>query len=294
MPAPVPGAHDGSAVVVSTASRTLRRQLRPLVWVALEEVALAAVAEGGRLVARTSARQVGGQLGLDPGTAAGALRVLRQRGLLVLEREKGPTGRFGLSVYVLGSVGGLTVLSPRTAEPRVDEQGGGRPPVGSQPMEHPKLVPRDVETPCVVPPDGAAPELAPPHTGRPMMVRPGTAAPGLGAPSTIAPRPGQPSVPVPAGSCGGGRGPALGDARAVLPAAPAMPRPGSARTVTGVVVSTVGVASPEGWQVSVHGWPVWGEGWAIGRVLVIGGLPGFEDLLGVVAAAVGAVGGGWR
>jgi hypothetical protein len=198
MPAPVPGAHDGSAVVVSTASRTLRRQLRPLVWVALEEVALAAVAEGGRLVARTSARQVGGQLGLDPGTAAGALRVLRQRGLLVLEREKGPTGRFGLSVYVLGSVGGLTVLSPRTAEPRVDEQGGGRPPVGSQPMEHPKLVPRDVETPCVVPPDGAAPELAPPHTGRPMMVRPGTAAPGLGAPSTIAPRPGQPSVPVPA------------------------------------------------------------------------------------------------
>ncbi len=196
MPAPVPGAHDGPAVVVSTASRTLRRQLRPLVWVALEEVALAAVAEGGRLVARTSARHVADQLGLDPGTAAGALRVLRQRGLLVLEPEKGPTGRFVLSVYVLGSVGGLTVLSPRTAEPQMDDQGGRRPPVGSQLVEHPGLVPPDVENPCMAGPVGAPPVLAPPHTGRPMMVRPGTAAPGLGGPSTMAPRPGQPPVPV--------------------------------------------------------------------------------------------------
>ncbi len=194
MPAPVPGAHDGPAVVVSTASRTLRRQLRPLVWVALEEVALAAVAEGGRLVARTSARQVGDQLGLDPGTAAGALRILRQRGLLVLEREKGPAGRFGLSVYVLGSVAGLTVLSPSTAEPHMGEQGAGRLPVGSQPVEHPKPVSPHVEKPCLARPDGAAPELAPPHTGQPIMVRPGTAAPGLGAPSAIAARPGQPPV----------------------------------------------------------------------------------------------------
>ncbi|MGA3221028.1 MAG: hypothetical protein ABSE77_18460 [Acidimicrobiales bacterium] len=198
MPAPVPGPQDGPAVVVSTASRTLRRQLRPLVWVALEEVALAAAAEGGRLVARTSARQVAEQLGLDAGTAAAALRVLRQRGLLVLEREKGPTGRFGLSVYVLGSVAGLTVLSPRAADPHMDEQGAGRPPVGSQPVEHPELVSPDIERPCLARPDGAAPELAPPHTGRPTMVRPSTAAPGLGAPSTTAPRPGQPPVPVPA------------------------------------------------------------------------------------------------
>jgi DNA-binding transcriptional ArsR family regulator len=197
MPAPVPGPHDGPAVVVSTASRTLRRQLRPLVWVALEEVALAAVAEGGRLVARTSARQVAEQLGLDAGTAAAALRVLRQRGLLVLEREKGPAGRFGLAVYVLGPVVGLTVLSPRTAEPHTDEQGAGRPPVGSQPVEYPQLVSPHVEKPCMARPDGAAPELAPPHTGQPTMVRPSTAAPGVVTPGTIAPRPGQPPVHVP-------------------------------------------------------------------------------------------------
>jgi hypothetical protein len=192
-----PGPHDGPAVVVSAASRTLRRQLRPQVWVALEEVALDAVADGGRLVARTSARQVAEQLGLDAGTAAAALRVLRQRGLLVLEREKGLAGRFGLSVYVLGSVGGLTVLSPRTAEPHMDEQGVGPPTVGSQPVEHPKLVSPDVETPCVAGPDGAAPELVPPHMGRPTMVRPSTAAPGVVTPSTTAPRPGRPPVDVP-------------------------------------------------------------------------------------------------
>ena len=67
---------------MSAASRTLRRQLRALAWVTLEEVALDAVAEDGRLVARTSARQVAERLGVDPGTAAGALRVLRDRGLL--------------------------------------------------------------------------------------------------------------------------------------------------------------------------------------------------------------------
>lgn len=54
---------------------------------------------------------------MDPGTAAGALRVLRRKGLLLLEREHGPTGRFGLSVYVLGPLAGLTVRPPRVAEP---------------------------------------------------------------------------------------------------------------------------------------------------------------------------------
>jgi DNA-binding transcriptional ArsR family regulator len=105
--------------VISAASRPLRRQLRPLVWVILEEVALEAVTEGRRLVARTSARQVAERLGVDPGTAAGALRVLRRKGLLLLEREHGPAGRFGLSVYVLGSPAGLTVRSPRVVEPDV-------------------------------------------------------------------------------------------------------------------------------------------------------------------------------
>jgi hypothetical protein len=48
--------------------RPLRRALRPLVWVILEEVALDAVLEDGCLVARTSARQIADRLGLDPTT----------------------------------------------------------------------------------------------------------------------------------------------------------------------------------------------------------------------------------
>jgi DNA-binding transcriptional ArsR family regulator len=138
-----PGAESdpAGAIVVTTASRPLRRQLRPLAWVALEEVALDAVAEEGRLVARTSARQVAELLGVEPGTAAGALRTLRQHGLLVLEREKGPTGRFGLSVYVLGPVDGLSVGSSRVAEP-------------------------SAVSPLMVEPDVAKPEMALSHTGR--------------------------------------------------------------------------------------------------------------------------------
>jgi len=118
MAVPSPDRPDDVAVVVSAASRALRRQLRPLVWVTLEEVALDAVAEDGRLVARISARMVAERLGVDPGTAASALRALRQRGILALKREHGPAGRFGLSVYVLGPVAGLTVLTPGRKEPR--------------------------------------------------------------------------------------------------------------------------------------------------------------------------------
>ncbi len=111
------GAPADCSIVVSTASRSLRRKLRPLAWLVLEEVALTAVQDGGRWVAHTSARQVAEQVGVDPGTAAGALRVLRDRGLLRLERAKGRAGRFGLSVYVLGSIAGLTVVQPHAVEP---------------------------------------------------------------------------------------------------------------------------------------------------------------------------------
>jgi hypothetical protein len=116
---------------VSAASRGLRRQLRALAWVTLEEVALDAVDEDGRLVAHTSARQVAERLRIDPGTAAGALRELRDRGLLHLEREHGPAGRFGLSVYIIGSVPGLTVVPPWAAEPRVESPWMEKAAVGN-------------------------------------------------------------------------------------------------------------------------------------------------------------------
>jgi hypothetical protein len=110
---------DALALLLSAECRALRRALRPLVWVTLEEVALDAVVEDGRLLSRTSARQVAERLAVDPGTAATALRTLRARGLLSLQREKGPAGRFGLSVYELVPVAGLAVVRPRTAAPLV-------------------------------------------------------------------------------------------------------------------------------------------------------------------------------
>jgi DNA-binding transcriptional ArsR family regulator len=136
------GAPAQCSILVSPASRSLRRKLRPLAWLVLEEVALTAVQDGGRWVAHTSARQVAEQVGVDPGTAAGALRVLRDRGLLRLEREKGQAGRFGLSVYVLGSITGLTVVIPSEAErhlalPSLDETDVAKPHAAAAGVEKP-------------------------------------------------------------------------------------------------------------------------------------------------------------
>jgi hypothetical protein len=98
-------------VRLDAASRELRRLLRPIEWVVLEDVALDAVADGaGALVAATSARQVAEHLGLTPGAAARALARLRSEGLLVHAQEAGPAGRFGLSAYVLSTVPGLDVV----------------------------------------------------------------------------------------------------------------------------------------------------------------------------------------
>jgi DNA-binding transcriptional ArsR family regulator len=142
---------EPAAVLLTADCRSLRRQLRPLVWVTLEEVALDAAAEGGRLVAHTSARQVAERLRMNPSTAAGALRMLRDRGLITLEREHGQGGRFGLSIYAIGDLPGLTIVPPRVA----------RPQVVSPHLENP---PSDVPRPGV---DG-------PHTVRPQTTEPGT------------------------------------------------------------------------------------------------------------------------
>jgi hypothetical protein len=155
-----PGRRDG-AVLVSTACRPLRRKLRPVAWAVLEDVAMDAVVEDGRLIARTSARRLAQDLGIDPGTAAGALRLLRQRQLLFLERESGPAGRFGLSIYVLARVTGLTVAErdgdgSAIAQPREDL------PLAAGPhMAAPHLEDRDAEMP-----DTTSPRQA--GSGRPI------------------------------------------------------------------------------------------------------------------------------
>jgi hypothetical protein len=113
------GAAPGHAIVLHDAASELRRTLRPVVWVVLEQLAVEAVVVRGALVAATSSRAIAEQLRLDPATVAAALRNLRDRGLVELTREPGPSGRFGLAVYRLASLPGVEVLAPCGHPPRV-------------------------------------------------------------------------------------------------------------------------------------------------------------------------------
>ncbi len=136
---------DGGGLQLGPASRRLRRALRPIDWVVLEDVALDARPDAtGRLVAPTSARQVAEHLGLSPGAVAGALARLRSADLVTHDRQVGPAGRFGLSAYVLGPVPGLNVLGA--------QDGAQRP--------WPRMAPPPVVPPCAVEPYVAATDVA--------------------------------------------------------------------------------------------------------------------------------------
>lgn len=150
----------GSGVVLSGECRPLRQTLRPVTWVILEEVALDAVDEDGRLVARTSARRVAEQLGVNPTTAAEALRVLARRGLVSLERETGPAGRFGLSVYQLFPPAGLCVVQPCAVEPFMVS-----PSMVKSELEEPDAGSPSVEAPAAESSHSA--ERGPRRAGRP-------------------------------------------------------------------------------------------------------------------------------
>jgi DNA-binding transcriptional ArsR family regulator len=177
-----PGQGDNAsgfrALLLSAESRPLRRALRPLAWVILEEVALDAVFEGGRVVARTSARQIADRLGVDPTTVAKALQTLRRQGLVTLEREKGPAGRFGLSVYTLFPAPGLTLVSPGAADPY-----GVLPHLVRSVLAEPGMVSPPSDQPCRDTPalsDTVQPRMDPPDMERPGVVTSdtGDATPG--------------------------------------------------------------------------------------------------------------------
>jgi hypothetical protein len=108
------------AVIVRDGSRALRRSVRRVVWLVLEELALTAVNVDGITMASTSARAIAADLGLDPAPTASALPVLRDRGLVELTRPTGTAGRFGLSVYRLGPIPGVEVLAPCPTPPCVE------------------------------------------------------------------------------------------------------------------------------------------------------------------------------
>jgi DNA-binding transcriptional ArsR family regulator len=172
------GNGTATLVLLSAGCRPLRHSLRPQVWVVLEEVALDVVPDGdGRLVARTSARLIAQRLGVDPGTVAGALRVLRDRGLVILEREQGKAGRFGLSVYVLGSLDGLSVVLP----------GMANPPTALSQVVRPCVAGAAMTPPCTGWPHEVASVRAAAVTDSPHMEEPHLAVPAAAAPRLVSP-----------------------------------------------------------------------------------------------------------
>lgn len=119
-------------VVVWSHSRDLLRVFRPQMWVVLQDLALDAEWRDGRLVASSSARLVAEHLHLDPGTAAAALRALRDRGVAELCQTSGAAGRFGLASYALRLPQGLEIVpphleTPHTAQPHSDKPHTEKP-----------------------------------------------------------------------------------------------------------------------------------------------------------------------
>jgi len=130
-PGAAPQVTQPGALMVSVGCRDLRRRLGPMTWTVLEDLALdARPSAGGEFWARTSARLIAGHLGIEPSTAAAALRRLRRDGLVTLSREPGPGGRFGPSVYRIATIPGLTIAEqpgPGVDPPRMVTPQPARP-----------------------------------------------------------------------------------------------------------------------------------------------------------------------
>lgn len=143
-----------TCLVITAASAGLRRVLRPIEWMVLEDVALdARLDRAGVLVAATSARRVAEHLGLTPGAAARALAGLRTAGLVTHHRQPGPAGRFGLSAYILLAPPGVAVVEERV----IEELGDGSPVASPRPVSPHVAPPRPAKRHVVALPTTATP-----------------------------------------------------------------------------------------------------------------------------------------
>jgi hypothetical protein len=158
-------------VVLWSHARELLRLVRPQAWVVLQDLALDAEWRDGRLVASSSARLVAEHLHIDPGTAATALRILRDRGIVELTQASGAGGRFGLAAYTLLLPQGLEVISPH-----VDEPCTARPRRELANRVEPVLHPPCLENPHTVTSSTKGTTASPPPLARPRRRR--AAAPG--------------------------------------------------------------------------------------------------------------------
>jgi hypothetical protein len=101
---------EGTALLVSAGSRSIRRALGPVAWSALEQLALSARRDtAGVLVVTVGVRDLAGLLGVGRDAAANALSRLRDLGLISASQQRAGRGRFDGTRH--------TILLPVRSEP---------------------------------------------------------------------------------------------------------------------------------------------------------------------------------
>jgi hypothetical protein len=124
-------------VVVWSHARALVGTFRPQSWVVLHDLVFDAEWVDDRWVAPSSTRLVAEHLRIDPGTAATALRQLRDCGVAELTQASGSAGRFGLASYTLRLPSGIEVVSPCAAGPHTVEPDTAPDLTSAQPAPRP-------------------------------------------------------------------------------------------------------------------------------------------------------------
>ena len=122
-------------VVVWSHARALVGTFRPQSWVVLHDLVFDAEWVDDRWVAPSSARLVAEHLRIDPGTAATALRQLRDCGIAELTQASGSAGRFGLASYTLRLPSGIEVRVAVCGPAAHGDSAHGRAGHGTAPGE---------------------------------------------------------------------------------------------------------------------------------------------------------------
>ena len=122
-------------VVVWSHARALVGTFRPQSWVVLHDLVFDAEWVDDRWVAPSSARLVAEHLRIDPGTAATALRQLRDCGVAELTQASGSAGRFGLASYTLRLPSGIEVRVAVCGPAAHGDSAHGRAGHGTAPGE---------------------------------------------------------------------------------------------------------------------------------------------------------------
>ena len=122
---------SASRLIVDAEIAAPRRELGPLAWFVLEELALRAdpESEAGVVSAPAGVRDLAAALGISKDTAARGVAGLIDKGVVRREIERDRAGRFGSSRYVLELPTGLRRGEREPIdEPRSPEQSRPSPP----------------------------------------------------------------------------------------------------------------------------------------------------------------------